>query len=81
MLAANYTTVRNNLKDYCDKASEENEIILVTRKEDKNVVIMSLDKLNQIEKELQNARYLTKIERGFVQVETDNGERIYSIYR
>lgn len=42
MLAANYTTVRNNLKDYCDKATDENEIVLVTRKADKNVVIMSL---------------------------------------
>ena len=73
MLAANYTTVRNNLKDYCDKASDENEIVLVTRKADKNVVIMSLDKLNQIEKELRNARYIAKIERGFAQIETDLG--------
>lgn len=73
MLAANYTTVRNNLKDYCDKASEENEIVLVTRKADKNVVIMSLDKLNQIEKELRNARYLAKIERGFSQIEAGLG--------
>ncbi len=73
MVAANYTTVRNNLKDYCDKASDENEIVLVTRKADKNVVIMSLDKLNQIEKELRNARYLAKIEKGFAQIETGLG--------
>ena len=73
MLAANYTTVRNNLKDYCDKASDENETVLVTRKADKNVVIMSLDKLNQIEKELRNARYLAKIEKGFAQIETGLG--------
>ncbi len=52
MLAANYTTVRNNLKEYCDMASDDNEIVLVTRKEDKNVVIMSLNRLNQMEKEL-----------------------------
>ncbi len=73
MLAANYTTVRNNLKDYCDRASDDNEIILVTRKADKNVVIMSLDRLNQIEKELRNARYLAKIERGFAQIEAGQG--------
>ena len=73
MLAANYTTVRNNLKDYCDKASDEDEIVLVTRKSDKNVVIMSLDKLNQIEKELRNALYLAKIERGFAQIEAGRG--------
>lgn len=73
MVAANYTTVRNNLKDYCDKASDDNEIVLVTRKEDKNVVIMSLDRLNQIEKELRNALYLAKIEKGFAQIEAGKG--------
>jgi antitoxin YefM len=73
MLAANYTTVRNNLKDYCDKATYDNEIVIVTRKSEKNVVIMSLDKLNKIEKDLRNARYLSKIERGFAQIESGNG--------
>ncbi|MBO4496943.1 MAG: type II toxin-antitoxin system Phd/YefM family antitoxin [Lachnospiraceae bacterium] len=73
MVAANYTAVRNNLKDYCDKASDEDEIVLVTRKAEKNVVIMSLDRLNQIEKELRNARYLAKIERGFAQIEAGQG--------
>ena len=73
MIAANYTAVRNNLKDYCDKASDEDEIVLVTRKSDRNVVIMSLDRLNQIEKELRNARYLAKIERGFAQIEAGHG--------
>ncbi|MCR5007428.1 MAG: type II toxin-antitoxin system prevent-host-death family antitoxin [Oribacterium sp.] len=73
MLAANYTTVRNNLKDYCDKASDENEIVIVTRKEEKNVVIMSLDRLNQLEKELRNARYLAKLEKGFAQIEAGKG--------
>ncbi len=73
MLATNYTTVRNNLKDYFDKASDEDEIVLVTRKADKNVVIMSLDKLNQIERELRNALYMAKIERGFAQIEAGLG--------
>ena len=73
MVAANYTTVRNNLKDYCDKASDENEIVLVTRKKEKNVVIMSLDRLNQIERDLRNARYMAKIERGFAQIEAGLG--------
>lgn len=73
MLAANYTTVRNNLKEYCDKAYDEDEIVLVTRKAEKNVVIMSLDKLNRIEKELRNAHYLAKIERGFAQIEAGFG--------
>ena len=40
MIAVNYSTIRNNLKGYCDRATDENEIVIVTRKEEKNVVIM-----------------------------------------
>ncbi len=73
MIAANYTTVRNNLKDFCDKASDENEIVVVTRKDDKNVCIISLDMFNQLEKNLRNALYMEKIEKGFAQIEAGNG--------
>ncbi len=73
MIAANYTTVRKNLKDYCDKASDENEIVRVTSKNDKNVCIISLDMLNKLEKNLKNALYLEKIERGFAQIEEGKG--------
>ena len=43
MLAVNYTTMRNNLKEYCDKATDNGETIIVTRKEDRNVVLISLE--------------------------------------
>lgn len=32
MLAVNYSTIRNNLKDYCDKATDSQETVIVTRK-------------------------------------------------
>lgn len=32
MLAANFTTLRNNLKNYCDEVSDNNETVIVTRK-------------------------------------------------
>ena len=67
MIVANYSTVRSNLKEYCDRATDENEIVLVTRKSDKNVIIMSLEQYNLIEKELRNAAYLTKIDRAIAQ--------------
>ena len=73
MLVANYTSLRNNLKDYCDQATDDNEIVLVTRKDDKNVVLMSLDRLNQLEKELRNALYLAKIEKAFSQLDEGKG--------
>ena len=69
MLAANYSTVRSNLKDYCDKATDENETVIVTRKGEKNIVIMSLDKYNAFMKALRNAEYLDKIDKSIEQIE------------
>ena len=55
MLAVNYSTIRNSFKDYCDKAINGEEVI-VTRKEEKNVVIISLEKYNQMLKEINNVK-------------------------
>lgn len=43
MLAVNYSTIRNNLKAYCDKAVDDNETVVITRKNERNVVMMSAD--------------------------------------
>lgn len=74
MLAVNYTTMRKNLKDYCDLVSDDGETIIVTRKEDKNVVVLSLDRYNAMEKELRNAKYLEKIDRAFNQLYAGKGQ-------
>ena len=55
MLAVNYSTIRNNLKSYCDKATDENETVIVTRKDEKNVVIISLEQYNSMMKAAHNA--------------------------
>lgn len=68
MLAVNYSTIRNKLKDYCDEATDNNEIVIVTRKEEKNVVIISLENYNQLAKAARNAEYLAKLDRGFTQI-------------
>ena len=57
MLAVNYSTMRNNLNEYCDKATDEHEIVIVTRKGEKNVVLMSLEQYNQLVKNVKNAEY------------------------
>ena len=72
MLAVNYSTVRNNLKTYCDKATNENETVIVTRKDEKNVVILSLDAWNEIQKQLRNTEYLNKISRSIADVNANN---------
>lgn len=74
MLAVNYSTIRNNLKDYCDKASDFHETVIVTRKNEKNVVLMSLEKYNQLEKAARNNEYPAMIDRGIEQLETGHGQ-------
>ena len=72
MLAVNYSTMRNNLKSYCDKASDEQETVIITRKNDKNIVLMSLEQYNSIMKTLRNAEYLAKLDRAINQLEQGN---------
>lgn len=75
MLAVNYSTIRNNLKTYCDKATDNNETVIVTRKDEKNVVILSLEKYNQMIKEAQNAEYLAMVDRGIEQLSSGKGQQ------
>ena len=74
MLAVNYSTMRSNLKDYCDKATDNNEIVIVTRKNEKNVVLISLEKYNAIMKAARNAEYLAMIDRAIEQLEQGQGK-------
>lgn len=75
MMAVNYSTIRNNLKTYCDEATDNNETVIVTRKDEKNVVILSLEKYNQIMKAAKNAEYLAMIDRGIAQLSSGKGQQ------
>jgi len=68
MLAVNYTTIRRKLKDYCDRATDEYETVIITRKDEKNVVLMSLEKYNDLMRASRNAEYLDTIDRSMEQV-------------
>ncbi len=74
MLAVNYSTIRSHLKDYCDKATDDRETVIVTRKNEKNVVIISLERYNQLEKAARNAEYLAMLDRGITQLEAGRGQ-------
>ena len=67
MLAVNYTTIRNNLKSYCDKATDEHETVIVTRKDEKNIVIMSLENYNEMVKAIKNADYIDRLNKSMEQ--------------
>lgn len=48
MLAVNYTTLRDNMKSYMDKVTDDYETMIVTRKNNKNVVMMSEESYNNL---------------------------------
>ena len=48
MLAVNYTNLRENMKMYMDKVTEDYETIIVTRKDNKNVVMLSEESYNNL---------------------------------
>ena len=52
MLAVNYTTLRDNMKSYMDKVTEDYETMIVTRKNNKNIVMISEESYNNL---LENA--------------------------
>lgn len=68
MLAVNYSTIRENLKFYCDKVTDSNETVIVTRKDEKNVVLISLEEWNELQRALKNAEYLAKLSRSVADI-------------
>ncbi|MCD7745175.1 MAG: type II toxin-antitoxin system Phd/YefM family antitoxin [Lachnospiraceae bacterium] len=48
MLAVNYTNLRDNMKSYMDKVTDGYETMIVTRKNNKNVVMISEESYNNL---------------------------------
>ena len=48
MLAVNYTMLRENMKSCMDKVTDDYETMIVTRKNNKNVVIISEESYNNM---------------------------------
>lgn len=48
MIAVNYTTLRENMKSCMDKVTDDYETLIVTRKDNKNVVMISEEKYNNL---------------------------------
>ena len=75
MIATNYSEVRNNLKTYCDKATQDYETIIITRKNNENVVLMSEEKYNNLMENLyirSNLKYYQKLVESIKEVEKGN---------
>lgn len=48
MMTISYSSLINHLEDYLDKVSDDNETVIVTGKDKKNVVIISLEAYNNM---------------------------------
>lgn len=68
MIAIKGADLRGNFRQYCDKAAA-GETIIVTRKQNKNVVIISQDDYNAMLKAARNADYLAMIDKSINELE------------
>ncbi len=48
MIAVTYSKVRERLKEYCDKATEDYETVIITRERGGNVVLVSEAEYNNL---------------------------------
>lgn len=83
MQALNYTNARNNLKSIIEDVCDNNEEVIVTTKNNKSVVIISLDEYNathaKIKQDVQSA--IKEIQKGdFLDID-DAFERAKNSYR
>ncbi len=71
MIAVKPIDLRAKLKDYMDTAFN-GEPVIVSRKQNKNVVIVSEHEYNELQKAKRNAEYLAKLDRSLTQLK--NGD-------
>ena len=48
MVAVNYTTLRENMKTYMDQVTDNYETMIITRKDNKNLVMLSEETYNNL---------------------------------
>ncbi|MCL1929152.1 MAG: type II toxin-antitoxin system prevent-host-death family antitoxin [Treponema sp.] len=48
MNAITYTDLRQNLKTYMDKVIQDNDPLIITRKNNENLVLISIDEYNSL---------------------------------
>jgi antitoxin YefM len=69
MIAIRGSQLRDNFKSICDKVIG-GETVIVSRPDSKNVVVVSEDEYNAMQKAARNAAYLNKLDKS-IQQHTD----------
>lgn len=79
MIAVNYTNIRENLKTYCDQVNDNDETVIITRKDNKNVVLISQNEYNNMLeniKILKDPNYFIKLYKSIKQLENADIQEI-----
>lgn len=79
MKTANYTELRNNLKDYLDGVLNDSEPLLVHRSGNESVVIISLDEYNsyrETEYIMHSEKMMDIIRKGDKDIEDGKGKSV-----
>ena len=69
MIAVKPTQMRDNFKILCDKVVR-GETIIVSRPNNENVVVISEDEYNSMQKAARNAAYINKLDASMQQLES-----------
>lgn len=69
MLAVTTSKVRDNFKEYCDRVVDEEETIIIARKDKKNVVMISADEYNAMIKTMNNVEYMFSLNKSIRQMQ------------
>ncbi len=78
MIATNYSSVRRNFKEYCDKAANDFETIIITRERGENVVMLSEAEYNNLLENLfvrSNPEYYNELLKSIEQLKKGKGKK------
>lgn len=72
MLAVKSANIRDNFKEWCDRISM-GETVVISRPQNKNIYMISENEYNELTKAKRNADYLEKLQRGIVALNAGKG--------
>lgn len=78
MIATSYSKVRQNFKEYCDKATNDFETIIITRERGENVVMLSEAEYNNLLENLyirSNRKYYNELLKSIDQLKKGNKKK------
>ncbi|MDO4585239.1 MAG: type II toxin-antitoxin system Phd/YefM family antitoxin [Planctomycetia bacterium] len=66
----NYSEARKNLRQVLENVEEKERVVIITRKSGGKAVVISLERLNELEKAERNLRYLQMLDRSIESLES-----------